>query len=223
MWSGGLGDGDVEAERVDLPVVVAQLAVGGQAGLVAAATPARDHPHPPGFPAMRTSPQTQWLTGPRSPQTPADASRRPRTVRGRGGKGAGKRPRAVASVRRGQHRGSEPGAHNLRAAAHPIDQRAAVDAVLVGEVQKLLTIDLSRQNLRRLVSLLRETQTTQGVSQPLSAVRHRYHRTCRHPPRLRGAMCPRYEENPAGTSTCGGVAMRSGSRCVIMAACRRAW
>jgi hypothetical protein len=71
------------------------------------------------------------------------------------------------------------GAHYLRAASHPIGQRAAVKAMPVGEFQKLLAIDLIRQNPQRLISLLRKTQMTQGVNQPLSAVRHRHHRTRR--------------------------------------------
>jgi hypothetical protein len=42
----------------------------------------------------------------------------------------------------------------------------------VGEFQKLLAIDLIRQDPQRLISLLPITQMTQGVNQPLSAVRH---------------------------------------------------
>jgi hypothetical protein len=49
----------------------------------------------------------------------------------------------------------------------------------IGEFQELRAIDVIRQNLQRLVSLLRETQTTQGVDQPRSAVRHRHHGTRR--------------------------------------------
>jgi hypothetical protein len=67
--------------------------------------------------------------------------------------------------------------HYLGAAAHPIGQHAAVDAMMIGEFQKLRAIDLIRQNLQRLVSLLRKTQATQGINQPLSAVRHRRHHT----------------------------------------------
>ena len=40
----------------------------------------------------------------------------------------------------------------------------------VGEFQKLLAIELIGQNPQRLVSLLRKTQMTQGINQPLRVI-----------------------------------------------------
>lgn len=72
---------------------------------------------------------------------------------------------------------SDPGVHYLRTAAHPIGQHASVQAMLIGEFQKLLAINVIGQIPQRLVSLLRKTQATQGINQPLSAIRHGRHHT----------------------------------------------
>jgi hypothetical protein len=74
---------------------------------------------------------------------------------------------------------SDPGVHYLRAAAHPIGQHAYVHAMLIGEFQKLLAINVIGQIPQSVVSLLRKTQATQGINQPLSAVPHRRHHTRR--------------------------------------------
>lgn len=68
--------------------------------------------------------------------------------------------------------------HRLRAAAHPIGQGVAANAMPVAEFAKLLKIDLLGQIPQRLLSLLGKAQVTQGVNYPLPAVRHRHHLTC---------------------------------------------
>ena len=83
----------------------------------------------------------------------------------------------VPLVRDEKARTVGPGVHYLRAAAHPIGHRASVNAMPVGEFQKLLAIELIGHNPQRLVSLLRKTQVTQGINQPLSAVPHRHYHT----------------------------------------------
>jgi hypothetical protein len=66
----------------------------------------------------------------------------------------------------------------LRAAAHAADQLVAANAVPVAEFLQLLGINLSGQNARRLVSLLRVTDATQGVNYPLPVVPHMHHHAC---------------------------------------------
>jgi hypothetical protein len=76
----------------------------------------------------------------------------------------------------GQDRGADAdGLTHLRAAAHPVDQRVAGDAVPVAEFPKLLGINLIGQDTQRLVSRLLVAQAAQSVSQPLPAIRHGYH------------------------------------------------
>ena len=50
------------------------------------------------------------------------------------------------------------------AAAHPVDQLVAGNAVLIAELLDLLLIDRIRENPQRLISLLGITETTQGVN-----------------------------------------------------------
>jgi len=61
-------------------------------------------------------------------------------------------------------------AANLRAGTHPAQYLVAAKAVPVGEALKLLEINLLGQDLQRVVSLLRVTEATQQVDQPLPVI-----------------------------------------------------
>jgi len=70
---------------------------------------------------------------------------------------------------------------NLRAAAHPADHLVAGNTMLVGELLKLLDVDLIRQFPQHLVSLLRVPKPTQKASEPLPAIWHQYHPRSKEP------------------------------------------
>ena len=80
--------------------------------------------------------------------------------------------------RKGQHRGRDPGVYDLRAAAHPIGQRFAGNAVPSAEFLKLLKVNVIGQDPQRLVSLLQVTHATQEMNQPLPAIPHLHHQAC---------------------------------------------